>query len=98
MTGTSERLGPVYNPALGRQVAAVSLASASEVDDVVKSAVDASLDWAESSLSTRAGLLFRLRELIDHHRDDLAGAVTREHGKVVSDSLGEVARLSLIHI
>ncbi len=92
MTGTSERLGPVYNPALGRQVAAVSLASASEVDDVVKSAVDVSLDWAESSLSTRAGLLFRLRELIDHRRDDLAGAVTREHGKVFSDALGEVAR------
>ena len=90
--GASERRGPVYNPALGRQVAAVSLASASEVDDVVKSAVDASLDWAQSSLSTRASLLFRLRELVDQHRDELARTVTREHGKVVSDSLGEVAR------
>jgi malonate-semialdehyde dehydrogenase (acetylating) / methylmalonate-semialdehyde dehydrogenase len=92
VTGTSERLAPVYNPALGRQVAAVSLASAGEIDDVVKSAVDASLDWSGSSLSTRANVLFRLRELIDRHRDDLARAVTREHGKVLSDSLGEVAR------
>jgi malonate-semialdehyde dehydrogenase (acetylating) / methylmalonate-semialdehyde dehydrogenase len=90
--GTSDRLGPVYNPALGQQVAAVSLASAAEIDDVVKSAADASLDWAQSSLSTRANLMFRLRELIDQHREDLARTVTREHGKVLSDSLGEVAR------
>jgi malonate-semialdehyde dehydrogenase (acetylating) / methylmalonate-semialdehyde dehydrogenase len=90
--GASERRGPVYNPALGRAVATVSLASASEVDDVVKAAVDASLDWAQSSLSTRANLLFRLRELIDQHREELARTVTREHGKVRSDALGEVAR------
>ena len=92
MTGTSERRGPVYNPARGRQVASVSLASAGEVDDVVKSAVDASLDWAGSSLSARANLLFRLRELIFQNREDLARAVTAEHGKVISDALGEVAR------
>jgi malonate-semialdehyde dehydrogenase (acetylating) / methylmalonate-semialdehyde dehydrogenase len=92
VTGTSERLGPVYNPAEGRQVAAVSLASAGEVDDVVKSAADASIDWAGSSLSTRANLLFRLRELIFQNREDLARTVTAEHGKVISDSLGEVAR------
>ncbi|HUJ65813.1 MAG TPA: CoA-acylating methylmalonate-semialdehyde dehydrogenase [Acidimicrobiales bacterium] len=92
VTGTSERRGPVYNPARGRQVASVSLASAGEVDDVVKSAVDASLDWAGSSLSARANLLFRLRELIFQNREDLARAVTAEHGKVISDALGEVAR------
>jgi malonate-semialdehyde dehydrogenase (acetylating)/methylmalonate-semialdehyde dehydrogenase len=90
--GTSERRGPVYNPALGRQVAEVCLATADEVADVVKSAADASLDWAGSSLGTRAGLMFRLRELIDQYKDDLARAVTGEHGKVHSDALGEVAR------
>ncbi len=70
----------------------MALASAAEVDDVVKVAVDASLAWGESSLSRRAGALFRLRELLDAHRDDLAAIVTRQHGKVLADARGEVAR------
>ncbi len=90
--GTSGRTGPVFDPALGRQVAAVSLASAGEIDDVVKVAIDAGADWAEASLSKRASVMFRFRELIDSHRHQLAEAVSRQHGKVVSDALGEVAR------
>ena len=82
----------MYDPARGRQTAEVSLASAGEVDEVVKSAMDATADWAATSLGNRANLMFRLRELIDGHRDQLAEAVTREHGKVISDALGEVAR------
>jgi malonate-semialdehyde dehydrogenase (acetylating) / methylmalonate-semialdehyde dehydrogenase len=92
VAGSSDRVGPVYDPARGEQIAEVSLASASEVDDVIKSAADAAVSWADSSLTTRANLLFRLRDLIDRHRDDLARRATREHGKVVSDALGEVAR------
>ncbi len=74
------------------QSAEVSLASAGEVDEVVKAALDVAPDWAETSLGHRANLMFRLRELIDRHRGELARAVTREHGKVTSDALGEVAR------
>ena len=90
--GTSGRTAPVFDPARGEQVAEVALASAAEVADAVKVAAAAAREWGESSLSRRAGLLFRLRELIDGHRDDLAAAVTREHGKVHADALGEVAR------
>jgi malonate-semialdehyde dehydrogenase (acetylating) / methylmalonate-semialdehyde dehydrogenase len=90
--GTSGRTGPVFDPALGRQVATVSLASAGEVDDVVKVAMDAATDWADASLTSRATVMFRLRQLIDGHRDQLAAAITRQHGKVTSDALGEVAR------
>src|SRR5262245_38020657 len=90
--GTSGRTGPVHDPALGTQTAEVALASASEVDDVVKVAVDAASTWGQSSLSARATVLFRFRELLDAHRDDLAAIVTSEHGKVLSDALGEVAR------
>ncbi len=92
VAGSSDRTGPVYDPARGEQIGEVSLASSGEVEDVIKSAADASVAWAESSLTARANLLFRLRDLIDRHRDDLARRVTREHGKVVSDALGEVAR------
>ena len=90
--GASGRTAPVYNPAVGGQTAEVALASPAEVDVVVASAVEASPEWRSSSLTRRASLLFRLRELLDANRDELAGAVTREHGKVLEDARGEVAR------
>jgi malonate-semialdehyde dehydrogenase (acetylating)/methylmalonate-semialdehyde dehydrogenase len=70
----------------------VILAAASEVADAVKVAVDASATWSVSPLSARSARLFRLRELIDADRDELAAAVTAEHGKVLADARGEVAR------
>ena len=90
--GTSGRVAPVFDPARGVQTGEVALASADEVADVVKVARDAAREWAVSPLSRRTSMLFRLRELIDSHRDELAASVTREHGKVVSDASGEVAR------
>ena len=90
--GDSGRTGPVYDPAAGVQTAEVALASPAEVEAVVASAVEASHAWGSSSLTRRASLLFRLRELLDASRDELAAAVTREHGKVLEDARGEVAR------
>jgi malonate-semialdehyde dehydrogenase (acetylating) / methylmalonate-semialdehyde dehydrogenase len=92
VAGTSGRTGPVFDPAIGAQTGEVALASANEIDEVVKVARHAATSWGVSSLSTRAGLLFRLRELLDARRDDLAALITSEHGKVHSDALGEVAR------
>ncbi len=90
--GASGRTAPVYDPALGRRRADVALASASEVDAAVGVAVDASEEWASSSLTKRANLMFRLRELLDAGRDELATVLSREHGKVLDDARGEVAR------
>ncbi len=92
VAGTSGRTGPVYDPALGTQQAEVALASVDEVDTVVAVAHEAARSWGASSLAKRATALFRLRDLIDSHRDDLAATITREHGKVLSDAQGEVAR------
>jgi malonate-semialdehyde dehydrogenase (acetylating)/methylmalonate-semialdehyde dehydrogenase len=92
VTGTSGRTAPVYDPARGEQSGEVALASVEEVGRAVASAGAASAEWAASPSTRRAGMLFRLRELLDAHRDDLAAAVTREHGKVLSDAEGEVAR------
>jgi malonate-semialdehyde dehydrogenase (acetylating)/methylmalonate-semialdehyde dehydrogenase len=92
VAGTSGRTAPVFNPARGVQTAEVTLASAAEVGDVVKVALDASVSWGASPSSHRAGMLFRLRELLDAHRDELAAIVTSEHGKVLEDARGEVAR------
>jgi malonate-semialdehyde dehydrogenase (acetylating) / methylmalonate-semialdehyde dehydrogenase len=92
VTGTSGRTGPVYNPALGEQVAAVDLASAAEVDLAVQAARAAFPAWRATGLSRRAEILFRMRELLDANRKEVAAAVTAEHGKVLSDAEGEVAR------
>jgi malonate-semialdehyde dehydrogenase (acetylating)/methylmalonate-semialdehyde dehydrogenase len=82
----------VWNPAAGAQAAEVGLASSAEINEAVKVAVAAAPGWASTTLSRRATLFFRLRELIASHREELAARVTREHGKVHSDALGEVAR------
>jgi malonate-semialdehyde dehydrogenase (acetylating)/methylmalonate-semialdehyde dehydrogenase len=90
--GTSGRTAPVHDPARGAQTGTVPLASAAEIDAVVKAAVAASEAWGASPLSKRSAMLFKLRELLDAHRRDLASIVTGEHGKVLSDAEGEVAR------
>ena len=90
--GTSARRAPVFDPARGVQTGEVTLASAAEVDDAVKVAAVAAAEWGASPLSRRSSHMFRLRELIDAHRDELAAIVTSEHGKVLDDARGEVAR------
>ena len=74
------------------QTGEVMLASAAEVADAVKVAVDASVEWGASPMSRRVEVMFRLRELVHAHHDDLAAIITREHGKVRADARGEVAR------
>jgi malonate-semialdehyde dehydrogenase (acetylating) / methylmalonate-semialdehyde dehydrogenase len=92
VAGTSGRSGPVYNPAAGRQTGAVDFASADEVNEAVAAAKAAFPEWRATSLSRRAEILFRVRALFDEHRQDIARILTAEHGKVLSDALGEVAR------
>jgi malonate-semialdehyde dehydrogenase (acetylating)/methylmalonate-semialdehyde dehydrogenase len=86
------RTSPIFDPATGQQTGEVELATAADIDAVVKVAADAAKEWGRSSLSKRATILFRFRELVDAHRDELAALVTSEHGKVLGDALGEVAR------
>ncbi len=89
---TSGRSGPVFDPALGMQTKTVSLASAAEVDAAVRCAADAAGPWGQSPLGQRTDMMFRLRELLVSRRGDLAMLVSQEHGKVLSDAAGEVAR------
>jgi malonate-semialdehyde dehydrogenase (acetylating) / methylmalonate-semialdehyde dehydrogenase len=89
---TSGRSGPVWNPASGEQTGAVDFATAEEVDAAARAARQAFTTWREVSLARRAELFFRIRQLVDQHRADIARFLTLEHGKVTSDALGEVAR------
>ncbi len=90
--GSFDRVGPVFDPATGRQSGEVALADDAEVDAAVAAARTAARDWSRTSLARRTDLLFALRRVLDDHRDELAAALTAEHGKVHADALGEVAR------
>jgi len=90
--GTSGRASPVFNPATGVQTGSVALASSDEVNVVVASALRAAADWKDVSLSRRAAIVFKFRELLAARVDELARVITAEHGKVLADALGEIAR------
>jgi malonate-semialdehyde dehydrogenase (acetylating)/methylmalonate-semialdehyde dehydrogenase len=90
--GASGRTGPVFNPATGEQSGAVDLATAQEVDRAVQAAKAAFPAWRALSLARRAELFFAIRELFHTRREEIARFLTAEHGKVLSDALGEVTR------
>ena len=92
VAGTSGRDGPVYDPATGRLAKRVDFASPADVNDAVAAAKAAFPGWRATSLSRRTEIMFRIRNLMDGHRHDIAALLTAEHGKVPSDALGEVAR------
>jgi malonate-semialdehyde dehydrogenase (acetylating)/methylmalonate-semialdehyde dehydrogenase len=90
--GTSGRVGEVYDPATGDVAAQVALASVDDVDHAVQAAAKAWDDWRSVSLGRRARVMFAFRELVERHIDDLAAVITAQHGKVLSDARGEIAR------
>src|SRR6184192_4013515 len=90
--GESGRSGPVYNPALGVQTGEVDFASAEEIDRAVQAAKRAFESWRTVSLSRRTEIFFQIRELAHERQEDIARILTAEHGKVLSDAKGEVAR------
>lgn len=92
VASTSERQQDVFNPATGEVTGRVALASADEVNAAVAAAQAAVPAWAETAPLKRARILFKFKELIEKHQNDLAAAITREHGKVFSDAKGEVTR------
>ncbi|HTH61821.1 MAG TPA: CoA-acylating methylmalonate-semialdehyde dehydrogenase [Paraburkholderia sp.] len=92
LDGVSDRYGDVFNPTLGRVAARVPLANVTEVDAAVAAANAAFPAWSETPPIKRARILFRFKDLLDQHHDELAELITREHGKVFSDAKGEVMR------
>ena len=88
----AERHGDVYNPATGAVQARVAFATPAVVDDAVAAAAAALPAWRATSLARRTKIMFAFRELVDRRKEDIAALLTREHGKVPSDALGEVNR------
>jgi malonate-semialdehyde dehydrogenase (acetylating)/methylmalonate-semialdehyde dehydrogenase len=90
--GTGARRGEVYNPALGEQIAEVCFADEKDIDVAVRAAQDAFPAWKDTSLAKRTSIMFAFRQLLDQRKGELAEIITTEHGKVVSDALGEISR------
>ena len=90
--GGSGHAGVVFNPATGEQQAAVDFADVAELDAVVAASKAALPTWRATSLSRRAEIMFRMRELVDANRKEIANIVSLEHGKVPADAMGELAR------
>ena len=89
---SSGRRVPVFNPATGEQSAELPLSTLSELNDAVASAKQAQLAWGNTPPMKRARVMFKFKALLDQYADDLAREISREHGKVHDDALGEVAR------
>jgi malonate-semialdehyde dehydrogenase (acetylating) / methylmalonate-semialdehyde dehydrogenase len=90
--GQSGRRADVFNPATGAVTGKVALANASEVDAAVAAAHKAFPAWADTPPIRRARVMFKFLELLNQRKDDLARAITLEHGKVFTDAQGEVTR------
>ncbi|WP_166974179.1 CoA-acylating methylmalonate-semialdehyde dehydrogenase [Brevibacterium atlanticum] len=89
---TDTRLGDITNPATGVGSGQVALGSKATVESAIAAAAEAFPAWRDTSLSRRTAILFNFRELLNARKQELAEIITAEHGKVVSDALGEVAR------
>jgi malonate-semialdehyde dehydrogenase (acetylating)/methylmalonate-semialdehyde dehydrogenase len=90
--GSSTRHGDVFDPARGVVAKHVAFADAADVDAAVFAARDAFPKWRATSLAERSRTLFRFRELLHSRSEELAAIITSEHGKVLNDARGEVAR------
>jgi malonate-semialdehyde dehydrogenase (acetylating) / methylmalonate-semialdehyde dehydrogenase len=87
-----ERWGDVMNPATGERSARVAFATNEVVHAAVQSAARAQRKWRNASLAQRTRVMFAFRQLVEKHKQEMAQILTREHGKVLSDALGEVNR------
>ena len=91
-TGTTDRTGEIFNPATGEVSAHVAFATPIVLDEAVQAATKAGREWAQTSLTKRVHTLFAFREILNARKEEVAALITAEHGKVLSDALGEVTR------
>lgn len=88
----SGRMGDVYDPALGEVTAQVGFADQAEINSAIAAAKEAFPGWRDLSLAKRQSIMFKFRELLEAKKPELAAIITAEHGKVLSDALGEITR------
>ena len=88
----SDRFGNIYNPATGAVIAKLPMGGVADLETAVKSARHAFHSWSTTSITKRAQLMFKFKELLELHRDELVDIVSLEHGKVIPDAAGSLQR------
>ena len=88
----ADRTGEVHDPATGALTGRVDFATVEVMDEAVAAAKAAFAEWGRTSLTKRTTILFAFRQLLNERKEELAAIITAEHGKVLSDALGEVTR------
>ena len=92
VVGLSGKTAPVYDPALGVVTKDVALANQAEIDATIAAAAKAFPEWRDTPQAKKQTVLFKFRELLNAKKGELAEIITSEHGKVLSDALGEITR------
>ncbi|MBL4640079.1 MAG: CoA-acylating methylmalonate-semialdehyde dehydrogenase [Kordiimonadaceae bacterium] len=91
-TGSTDATQPVFNPATGEQTGSVVLGAAADINTAVAVAKEAFVSWSATPPAKRAQVMFKVREVLSRRADEVATAISREHGKTHDDALGEVTR------
>ena len=89
---SGDRSAPIYDPSTGQAQGEVGLANSSDIDKAVDAATKAFESWSETGLMKRVSIMFKFRELLEKHRDELCEHIVKEHGKVWDDAMGELTR------
>ena len=92
VSGSGNRVGEVFDPALGKVTKHVSLANQQDIESAIAAAKNAYPSWRDTPLSKRQQVIFNFRELLNDKKSELAQIITEEHGKVLSDAMGEITR------
>ena len=88
----SRRMAPIYNPATGEQTAELPFSTVEDVNAAVAAAKKAAIGWGATPPLKRIKHMFRFKELLDRHANEIASLISKEHGKTHADALGELAR------
>ena len=91
-TDSESRKGPIFNPAIGEQIAEVELASKSTVEIAIESSKKAFLKWSKTTPISRSRILAKYKDLLIQNMEDLAVMVSEQHGKTIPDAKGSVQR------
>ena len=92
MVADNARTQDVYNPAIGRAVRQVALASKATVEEAITAAQAVFPEWRNTPPIKRARIMFRFKELLEQNADKVVALITEEHGKVMNDAEGEFMR------
>lgn len=92
ITGDSQRVQAIFNPATGAQIRQVAMSTVQQTEQAIAAAQQAFPGWSRQSPLKRARVLFRFKSLLEQHMDSLAKLISEEHGKVYSDAVGELTR------